>query len=229
MNIAVILSGGKGLRFGGNVPKQILPLGFKPLISWSVDTFHKMDLIDKIIIVSEKTLINNIKLMFPETKYPKILFIIEGGDKRSDSSYKAIISSEFNDNDVILFHDAARPFVTEEIIKELLDNIYITGACGTYINTTDTIAIVRDSKIETIPERSSVYSAQTPQVFRYDLIKKAHELYNQNPKINITDDVSLLVQMGISVIVVKGSHKNIKITTDLDLKFAEYLISGDHI
>lgn len=226
MNVAVILAGGKGLRLGGNIPKQMLLLGDKPVISWSVDTFHKIKQIDKIIIVSEKSLINEMKGLFPETNYPKILSFVEGGEERSDSSYNALISSNFNNEDIFLFHDAARPFISEDIIIELINKVNISGACGTYIQATDTITIVKDSIVKSIPERKTVYSAQTPQGFRYDLIKKAHIYQKDVKNISITDDVSLVVNLGYKVSTINGSKENIKITTDLDLKFAEFIISG---
>jgi len=228
MNIAVILAGGKGLRLGNRVPKQMLLLGNKPVLSWSVDTFHSNDLIDKIIIVSEKSLIHDIKNLFPESDYPKILSFIEGGDERSDSSYNALIYSEFNDDDIILFHDAARPFVTEEIITAIIKNVKVTGACGTYIQSTDTVALIRNSIVDSIPERKTVYSAQTPQCFRYNLIKRAHELQKQNRNIAVTDDISLVFNMGHAVSFINGSIRNIKITTELDFKFAEFLISDGY-
>ena len=73
------------------------------------------------------------KELFPETDYPKILSFVEGGEERSDSSYNALISSNFNDDDIFLFHDAARPFVSEDIIIELINEVKISGACGTYV------------------------------------------------------------------------------------------------
>lgn len=226
MNIAVILAGGKGSRLGSQVPKQMLMLGSKPVISWSVDTFHKVNLIDKILIVSEKNLIKEMKNLFPPADYPKISSFIEGGIERSDSSYNALVSSDFNDDDIFLFHDAARPFVTEEIIIELINKLKTSGACGTYVKSTDTIAIVKDLVVESIPERRSVYSAQTPQGFRYDLIKKAHQYRKDVNSTSVTDDVSLIVNMGFDVSVVEGSYSNIKITTELDFSFAQFLVSG---
>ncbi|HNX24406.1 MAG TPA: 2-C-methyl-D-erythritol 4-phosphate cytidylyltransferase [Spirochaetota bacterium] len=226
MNIAVILAGGKGSRLGSQVPKQMLMLGSKPVISWSVDTFHKVNLIDKILIVSEKNLIKEMKNFFPPADYPKVSSFIEGGIERSDSSYNALVSSDFNDDDIFLFHDAARPFVTEEIIIELINKLKTSGACGTYVKSTDTIAIVKDLIVESIPERRSVYSAQTPQGFRYDLIKKAHQYRKDVNSTSVTDDVSLIVNMGFDVSVVEGSYSNIKITTELDFSFAQFLVSG---
>ncbi len=226
MNVAVILAGGKGLRLGSDTPKQMLILGDKPVIAWSVDTFHKNRLIDKIIIVSEKELIMSIGKIFPEKKYPKISAVIEGGSERLDSSYNAVLSAELKDEDIILFHDAARPFVSGEIINELINGVKETGACGTYVQSTDTIAIVKDNAVEYIPERRNVFSAQTPQGFRYNIIKEAHLYQKEVKKSGITDDVSLVVNYGYTVSVVPGSYKNVKITTEQDLKFAEYLASG---
>lgn len=224
MNIAVILAGGKGLRLGNKKPKQMLMLGNKPVISWSVDTFHKIDLINKIIIVSEKSLIDEIQNLFPASDYPKIQTFIEGGEERSDSSYNALISSQFSDDDIFLFHDAARPFVTEEIIRKMIHNVKISEACGTYIPSADTVAMIQNSIVETIPERTTVYSAQTPQGFRYKLIKQAHDLHKQNKSMKVTDDISLVFNMGYAVSSIAGSVKNIKITTELDFRFAEFLI-----
>lgn len=226
MNVAVILAGGKGLRLGSNKPKQMLILGAKPVISWSVDTFHKVDQIDRIIIVSEIGLMSEIKSLFPQKDYPKISSFVEGGAERSDSSWNALNSDMFDDNDIFLFHDAARPFVSKEIIVALIEKVKISGACGTYVRATDTIAIVNNSIVEYIPERKSVYSAQTPQGFRYDLIKKAHLYQNDFNNFTVTDDVSLVVNMGHEVTVIDGSYDNIKITNESDLAFAQFKISG---
>jgi len=226
MNIAVILAGGKGLRLGNAIPKQMLILGTRPVIAWSVDTFHKLDSINRIIIVSEKNLITEMRELFPAEVYPKISAFIEGGEERSDSSYNAIISSKFNDDDIFLFHDAARPFISEDIISDLIKEVMISGACGTYVPSTDTIALAGDSVVEQIPERRTVYSAQTPQGFRYDLIKKAHLHQREMKNTAITDDVSLVFNMGVKVSIIKGNYQNIKITTETDFRFAEFLISG---
>jgi len=229
MNIGIILAGGKGLRLGSNVPKQMLLLGPKPVIAWSVDTFHKTKCIDKIIIVSEKNHLKQMKELFPEKNYPKILSFIEGGEERSDSSYNAIISGKFSDEDIFLFHDAARPFVTEEIIVNMIKKVQETGACGTYIPSSDTVAIVNNSLIELIPERRKVFSAQTPQGFKYWIIKKAHEFQYKINNPAITDDVSLVINMGTNASIINGSPLNIKITTDMDLKFAEFLVKAGYI
>ena len=229
MNVGVILAGGKGLRLGNTVPKQMLPLGLKPVISWSVDTFHAAESIDKLIIVSEKNLLTQMKELFPAAKYPKILSFTEGGQERCDSSYNAIDSGTFSEDDIFLFHDAARPFVTVEIISNVIKKVQKTGACGTYIPTPDTITIVKNSLVDSIPERQNVFSAQTPQGFRYGIIKNAHEYQKKVQNPHVTDDVSLVKNTGVDVSVIEGSPMNIKITTETDFNFAQFLVKGGFV
>lgn len=224
MIYAVILAGGKGLRVGGDIPKQLLLLAGKPVIRWSAETFQSVDEIDKIIIVGEKNSLETIKRMLPEHDFPKIINFIEGGAERSDSSYNALISREFAADDLILFHDAARPFITPDIIKSLITEIKASGAAGIYIPAVDTVTIAEHSKVISIPERRQVFYAQTPQGFRYSIIKDAHEKYKKGLlNIKVTDDVSLVMARGYDVKIVSGSPLNFKITTDFDYKIAEFL------
>ena len=224
MNYAVILAGGKGLRLGGDVPKQLLPLGGKPVIRWSAQTFHSVDEIDKIIVVGEKNSLIKIREILPQSDFPKIINFIEGGNERSDSSYNALVSGEFSHNDIFLFHDAARPFITPEIIKSLVAEVKDSGAAGVYIPAVDTVTIAENNSVSHIPERKDVFYAQTPQGFRYDIIKNAHEKYRGGGlNIKVTDDVSLVMAAGHNIKLVNGSVLNFKITTDFDYRIAEFI------
>jgi len=224
MIYAVILAGGKGLRLGGDIPKQLLPLAGKPVIRWSAETFQSVDEIDYIIVVGEKNSLETIKSMLPEQDFPKIISFIEGGAERSDSSYNALLSREFSDDDIILFHDAARPFITADIIRAMITEIKVSGAAGIYIPAVDTVTIAENSKVITIPERRQVFYAQTPQGFRYNLIKSAHEKYKKGHlRIKATDDVSLVMAIGHDVKLVNGTAFNFKITTDFDYRIAEFI------
>jgi len=224
MIYAVILAGGKGLRLGGDIPKQLLPLAGKPVIRWSAETFQSVDEIDSIIVVGEKNSLETIKSMLPEQDFPKIISFIEGGAERSDSSYNALLSREFSDDDIILFHDAARPFITADIIRAMITEIKVSGAAGIYIPAVDTVTIAENSKVITIPERRQVFYAQTPQGFRYNLIKSAHEKYKKGHlRIKATDDVSLVMAIGHDVKLVNGTAFNFKITTDFDYRIAEFI------
>lgn len=228
MIIAAILAGGKGERVGGAIPKQLLPLGDKSVIQWSVDTFHSHKHIDEIIIISEKTSIDEIRRIFPEPDYPKIKAVIEGGRERVDSSANAVLYKEYDKDDIFMIHDAARPFISSSIIDELINTVNKHGAAGVYIPAKDTIAVVENEIIDSIPERKKMFYAQTPQAFWYGLIAEAHKSYRLNRTHGITDDVSLVDSIGRDVHIVTGSDLNFKITTEFDYKIAS-LIAGNLI
>lgn len=227
MNYAVILAGGKGLRLGGGIPKQLLPLGGKPVLRWSAEAFQSADEIDRMIIVAEKNSIEIIKEMLLLSDFPKIICFIEGGEERSDSSYNALVSGDFSPDDIILFHDAARPFITAGIIKDAISKVKASGAAGVYIPAVDTVTVALDDTVSDIPERKNVYYAQTPQGFRYSIIRGAHEKYREGLlDIKVTDDVSLVMASGHEVKIVNGSVSNFKITTDFDYRIAEFIAQG---
>lgn len=221
MIIAAILAGGRGLRLGSKIPKQLLPLGNKQVIQWSVDTFHSSHLIDEIIIVSEKSYMESIRAVFNQQKYPKIAAFIEGGAERVDSSARAIFHKEYSPDDIFLIHDAARPFITEGIISELVKAVEKYGAAGIYIPAKDTMAIVKDNLVESIPDRTALFYAQTPQGFRYSVIADSHKNHQIRRFNGITDDISLVKAGGYEAGVVNGSDMNFKITTESD-----YILAG---
>lgn len=226
MIVAAILAGGKGERVGGSTPKQLLMLGNKPVIQWSVDTFHRHPRIDEIIIVSEKSSIPQIRNIFPEKDYPKITAIIEGGRERVDSSANAVFYKNYDRDDIFLIHDAARPFINPSIIDALISTLDSYDAAGVYIQAKDTITVVENDIVDSIPERSKIYYAQTPQAFRYGLISDAHKNNQLNSIHGVTDDVSLVDSTGHDVHIVAGSDLNFKITTELDYKIAELLAAN---
>lgn len=224
MNYAVILAGGKGLRLGGDIPKQLLPLAGKHVIRWSAEAFHSVSEINRIIVVAEKNSISTIKKILPAAEFPKIITFIEGGAERSDSSYNALVSRVFKADDIILFHDAARPFVTTEIIKAVIKEVKTSGAAGVYIPAVDTVTVAENNTVSYIPERMNVFYAQTPQGFSYNIIRDSHEQYRKGAlNIKVTDDVSLVMANGHDVKLINGSVSNFKITTDFDYKIAEFI------
>ena len=226
MIIAAILAGGKGERVGGTTPKQLLMLGNRPVIKWSVDTFHRNRQVDAIIIVSEKSSIEQIQKIFSSGDYPKIIAIIEGGRERVDSSANAVFFRNYNDDDIFLIHDAARPFITSDIIDELISTVKDYGAAGVYIPAKDTVATMQDHIIDSIPDRKKMLYAQTPQAFSYRLISEAHKSFRLNRIFGITDDVSLVHSSGHNIRYVNGSDLNFKITSELDYRIA-CLLAGN--
>ena len=226
MIYAVILAGGKGLRLNSETPKQLLMLGDRSVLKCSVDAFVNSPHIDRVLIVCEKGIMDKIRSDFPPDEYPAVAAFVEGGRERSDSSYNALKALPFNEDDIILFHDAARPFVTERIISDIVHEASVSGAAGTYIPAIDTVTVIWDGIVKDIPDRGSLYYAQTPQGFRYDIIRKAHEKAASGNGTSATDDVSLVMNMGVQVSMVKGEPINFKITTDYDYSIASMIAGG---
>jgi len=226
MVYAVILAGGKGLRLSSETPKQLLMLGDRSVLKRSVDAFVNSPDIDRVLIVCEKGIIDKIRSDFRPQEYPEIAAFVEGVRERSDSSFNALKALPFNDDDIILFHDAARPFVTERIIRDIVKQASITGAAGTFIPAVDTVAVIQEGIVMDIPERADLYYAQTPQGFRYDIIRKAHELAASVNGTSATDDVSLVMNSGAQVSMVRGEPINFKITTEYDYSIAVIAAGG---
>lgn len=218
---AAVLAGGKGLRMGSDIPKQFLPLMGRPVIQWSVETFADCPLVDHIILAGPKDYMDRMKSIAAEIHSSKILAVTEGGETRQGSSRNALLAAGCTDDDIILFHDAARPFVTVKMITDCINKTKETGAAGVYIPASDTITEIHDSRISAVPPRGNLYITQTPQGFTGRVIREGHRLAEKNPSLSATDDVSLALAAGCKVGIAEGAPFNFKITTSFDLIAAE--------
>ena len=214
MNIAIILAAGNSNRFNGKKPKQFEFLNKKMIIEYSVNTFMNHPEIDEVIIVIKDRYLSEINKTIKGCK------IIQGGKKRQDSSLLGLMACPINTKNVLI-HDAARPFVSNKIIRNCLAELKNSVAVCPGIPVTDTIAIV-DSKnnVSEIPNRDVIYCLQTPQAFNYKTILDCHKKL----KTDVTDDVSVLREFNYNCKVIEGSKKNIKVTFKDDLKKIEHLI-----
>ena len=225
MNGVIIVAAGTGSRMKKDINKQFIKLNDKEIIAHTIDKFYNNDNIDDIVVVikeeEEKHFIDNVinKYGFNDIK------IAYGGNERQDSVYNGI--KKLNNNcDVILVHDGARPFVTGDIIENSIEEAKKHNAVVVGVKVKDTIKIVsEDGNIIDTPDRRYLWSVQTPQVFKYDIITKAYEdAYNKN--YYGTDDAMLVERIGYNVKMVEGSYDNIKITTPEDLKFGEQILKN---
>ena len=231
MIYAEILAGGKGTRMGNiNMPKQFLTLNNKPIIIHTIEKFILNDRFDKILVVTPSEWINYTKDIIRKhigENHP--IIVVEGGKDRNESIMSGIrhISDNFglNDDDIIVTHDAVRPFLTHRIIEENIDSALESGAVDTVGSAVDTIIESEDGVyISNIPKRDNMYQGQTPQSFS---IKKLVELYNslsEEQKSILTDACKIFTLYGEKVKIVKGEVFNIKITTPFDLKVANAMI-----
>lgn len=206
------------------MPKQFLPLRGKPVLAYSVETFSKSDLIGEIIIVVPEDWARTVKTdIVDRLSIPKVTKIIPGGPERQDSVLNGF-NSLSGTPDVVAVHDGARPLVSLELLEEVILEASACGAALAALPSNDTI---KKSSPEmyvdgTVP-RESLWFAQTPQAFRYEVLKNALSKAAED-RFTGTDESLLVERTGVKVKIVKGSPYNIKITTPEDLALGELIL-----
>lgn len=203
---AIITSGGNSTRFGSN--KLLKKLDNFSVIETTIDKF--IDLVDEIIIPCKEDIKNHI---LNSNIYNQKIKFAQAGNTRQESVYNGLLAC--SNPKIVLIHDGARPFINKEIIKKTIlltkeKNAVVVGKMAI-----DTIKEVKNGKIIKTLDRKNIFQAQTPQAFNYELIKKIHEIYKNNP--NFTDDSSMAENFGIDVFILENNENNIKITTKNDL------------
>lgn len=228
MNIAVILAGGMGLRMGvTDKPKQFMDIYGKPLIIHTIESFDMHPEIDNIAIVCVKEWFEDLKIWIRKFELNKVKWIVEGGASRQESVFNGLesIKNQCNDDDIIVIHDAARPLVSKKVISDNIEMAKKFGSVDTVIPTPDTIIKSIDSQIiAEIPQRKSLYLGQTPQSFRYSIIRNAHLYAIENGIKDATDDCQLVLKTGKDTYLVMGDKLNFKITTMDDLLLLKAII-----
>jgi 2-C-methyl-D-erythritol 4-phosphate cytidylyltransferase len=215
---AVIVAAGSSQRMDG-MDKVFATLGKKPVLARVLGTFQECSLVDSIVVVLSEEYIEKGKQLVEEQGFSKVTDICPGGERRQDSVAAGLARIE--KADWVVIHDGARPLVTEELIEQGLEAAQETGSAIAAIPVTDTIKMVGDDQvIQGTPPRHNLWAAQTPQVFRFDIIRKA---YGQL-RYEVTDDARAVEQAGFQVKIYMGSYNNIKITTPDDLALAEIML-----
>lgn len=221
-NIAIILAGGKGKRMNAPVSKQFIEIEGKPLIYHTIKRFEACDEIDEIVLVLPKDEIEYFKNNIQSKFNFNISKIVVGGSERQDSVYNAL--KELNNPDIVLIHDGARSFVSLGIIKNGIKFAREYGAAAPGVTPKDTIKVKNsDSFSKDTPDRARLVAVQTPQCFRYSLIKECHDKVKKD-SIVVTDDTMVVETFGNKVYLYEGDYKNIKITTEEDLILAKEFI-----
>jgi 2-C-methyl-D-erythritol 4-phosphate cytidylyltransferase len=226
--VAVVLAGGSGERFGSGVPKQLLPLAGRALIEHSVAAFEQAPCVDEVLVVMVAEHTGRTADLLAAGGFRKLTRVIAGGITRVDSTRRAIAELGPAECDV-LFHDAARPLVDQVTIAGCVAALAGFRAVGTAIPSSDTIAVVVEGVMTGVPRRDTLVRCQTPQGFRLSVIRRAHELAAADPAfagLPATDDCGIVLRYlpDVTVAVVPGSERNIKITYPRDLGIAETLL-----
>ncbi len=230
--IGIILAGGKGARFGHELPKQFMQLGDKTIIEHTIEVFQSCNFIDEIAIIINPNFISEMEAIVCKGKYRKVKHILPGGKERSDSSLAAIrayAGAPNSDNYKMIFHDAVRPFVTASILKSVIDALEKVNAVNVAIASTDTILKVDTNQyIVDVPNRDYLRQAQTPQAFRLKTIKEAYDIAISDKNFKATDDCGVVLKYlpNEPIQVIEGSPENIKITYAIDMLLAEKLIES---
>ena len=232
MNIACILAGGLGTRISREgLPKQYRLLCQKPVLLYSMQAFGECEQIDLICIVAARSHHQQIRRMAAEAQIKVPLVLAIPGKERFESAYAAVlaVSHLCKPDDILLFHDAARPLVNRRII---LDNIRLANESdGVYtaIPSADSIFVSEDGKfLSSLLQRSVLWQGQTPQSFRFKIIQRAHEHFRTMPEPPaITDDCSLVHLLGGKIAICMGDRRNMKLTTAEDLLTLEAFVKDD--
>ena len=235
---AVVLAAGRGARMGTRTAKQYLEIGGMPVVVHALLAFQESPVIDEIILMTDAGHLGYCKQEIVEAYgLDKVSTVGAGGRERYESVWKALCTlmereEEERESAVrdrqdgyVFIHDGARPFVTGEIIERAYRAVCSYNACVVGMPVKDTIKLVnQEGMIESSPDRSMVWQAQTPQVFSVPLIVEAFARQMKADCTGITDDAMVVeAQMGVKAHMVMGSYANIKITTPEDLFMAEVL------
>ena len=221
---AIITAAGKGKRMLHSVPKHFIRLEDKPVLAHTLDVFERCPDVNQVLVVSRSGEENYcLKEVVEKYGYKKVLKIVIGGDRRQDSVYNGIKELD-EDTDIVLVHDGVRPFVSQNTLSEAIKLAIFADGVVTAVPVKDTIKYVGDDGIiRATPDRSSLWHAQTPQVFKRRILEEAY-VRAYNDKYSGTDESSLVERLGYKVKIVEGTADNIKITTKEDLLFAEVIL-----
>lgn len=230
-NIAVVLAGGSGQRFGTTLPKQFLPLAGKTVIEHSVEAFERCDAIDEIAVVMNADYIPMMQEIIDRNEWKKVRKLLPGGSERYLSTLAALNAYQDVENVNLLFHDAARPAVSQRIINEVVEALQSHDAVAVAVPATDTVFEVSEGGYITgIPSRQRLRCAQTPQAFRSAVIREAYRKALQDPQFTSTDDCGVLHKYSpeVPIFIVLGDTSNIKLTYPEDTVILERHLANHH-
>ena len=220
---AIIPAAGKSLRMKVDKNKNLLLIGNRPLLAYTLDVIISCEAINEVIIVHHPDEKEDILKVISYVDSEKMIKLVCGGDTRQISAYNGLCAVDPRCTCVVI-HDGARPFVTSEIIERSIESALQVGASCAAVLTKDTCVLAEGHVISETLDRSKLYMLQTPQTFRYNLIIEAYAIALKD-NFEATDDTALVKRLGKDVALIQGSYDNIKITTPEDLLFAKMLLN----
>jgi 2-C-methyl-D-erythritol 4-phosphate cytidylyltransferase len=224
--IVLIPAAGMGSRMGSAVHKQYLTLAGRPILAHTLALFDAHPAIDHIYLISPVA-----EVVYCQTEivdrygFVKVRGVVGGGRERQESVRLGLEACAGVPGDVIVIHDGVRPFFPARLIEPLLATAGRVGACLLGVPVKETVKVVERERVTATPDRRTLWLAQTPQVFRYELLVAAHRSALEEDFLG-TDDASLVERLGAPVAILHGSYRNIKITTPEDLALARTFLAA---
>jgi 2-C-methyl-D-erythritol 4-phosphate cytidylyltransferase len=217
---AVVVAAGQSARMGG-VDKTFALVRGVPLLAYALDQLERFAPVVEIIPVLSPRMLGQGRLLARSRNYTKITRLCSGGERRQDSVHAGL--KALQDCDWVIVHDGARPCLDQEMLQRGLEAAYQCGAAVAGVPVKDTIKVVSaQGEVTNTPPRDTLWAAQTPQIFRYDLLREAHELGEGD----FTDDAAMVESLGHPVRLFLGSYQNLKVTTPEDLAVVTALLAG---
>ena len=234
MVYGVILAGGVGKRMGLDIPKQYIKVEDKPIIIYTVEALLANENIDKIYIaVAEewKDEVNKMLEEFIPEKEISNIFLVNGGKERIDTIMNVknsiIKNNEITDNDIVMFHDAVRPFIPEEVINDSIEGARKNKAVVAGIKEVDTILYSEDGEeVKEILDRNKIYRGQAPDSFNLKYFIELSDMLTDEQKQNVTGTSQFCSFNNKPIYITEGSEMNFKITTPEDLEKANLVVKG---
>lgn len=217
-----ICAAGSGSRVGGEVPKQFLPIKGKPMLMYSVEAFLRVSGIERIYVAVSENWAEYCEKLFADEKR---VFVISGGANRAETVERIVnaVVENGGDEDIIATHDAARPFVSCELIRRCVKAAEEYGVSGASVAATDTVLRCEGGFITGAPPREEMFLAQTPQCFKVGIFRKVWNNLSEEDKAKATDVCGMMFRAGVRVRIVEGEKGCFKITTAEELEMAERL------
>ncbi len=218
----IVPAAGLGVRLKSSIPKTLILLNDKPLVVYCLEVFQKCSFVDSVLLVAGKEIMSAYKSFLPDYDLTKVTKLVEGGATRRESVAEGLNALD-SDTDIVIVHDGARPFITAQFMESCFSAALNEEALITAVLVKPTIKMVNRNSmlVESTLDRSQLWEVQTPQIFKRKILEKAHrdvQLYDPS------DDALLVEKLGGRVKVMLGDERNIKITTQEDVAFAEAIL-----
>jgi 2-C-methyl-D-erythritol 4-phosphate cytidylyltransferase len=224
MNVAIVVAAGKGTRLGGDRPKQFLELDGIPVIIHTLRQFERCREIDEVVAVLPAEETAGFQSLAQQFGLRKLSRVIAGGATRAQSVQRGLAS--IREAEIVAVHDGVRPFVTPDEIDQVVAAARTSGAAILVAPVSDTVKEINDGHVVRTLARSQLRRVLTPQCFHFDILRRGYDQLAEVERegIEVTDDSLLVERLGLEIVTVEGSGRNIKITREEDLVLGEALL-----